>query len=140
MTDKRIINGVDVSGCEFRKDNQCFCTATTQVSLHGEDWCKYNSNCYYKQYVRKSNRILELGEENKYFKDLLKDCPRGICKYIEAEQKLSQIAELTKNATSPPCGLTDYDCTDCKDELTNYGKNCMTKVLQQIKQIAEEEQ
>lgn len=73
MTDKEImIDGVDVSGCEFLFENNnlktkdCECInhiyerINSSVTVYSE--CKYNHNCYYKQLKR-------LEAENKELKN-----------------------------------------------------------------------
>ena len=57
MTDKHIIDGVDVSGCECYNPN-----IKMDCILHPlqPDACKNNPNCYYKQLKRKEQECEEL--------------------------------------------------------------------------------
>lgn len=61
MTDKTIINGVDVSGCFHLYP-------TRECDLNGHypgfpKYCHEDPACYYKQSARKDERIMELEEE-----------------------------------------------------------------------------
>ena len=62
MTDKQIIiDGVDVSGCEFyigSKNLEFNCKQTPQSYF-----CKNNPKCYYKQLKRKEQECNELMEK-----------------------------------------------------------------------------
>lgn len=69
MSDKVIVDGVDVSGCGFRHkdtDNQCH-IALAFSEEYGECWhCEQIENCYYKQLQR-------LKIENEKMKQALED-------------------------------------------------------------------
>lgn len=59
MTDKIIIDGVDVSGCVYRDfKNRCCCDSSKpnegEPRITGNGGCEYNPNCYYKQLTRKT--------------------------------------------------------------------------------------
>ena len=75
MTDKQIIiDGVDVSGCEFlTKTRHC----KAHISIMGTDTnkCKCFSNCYYKQLKRKEQECEKLKEELEAVYDDCKGCP-----------------------------------------------------------------
>lgn len=73
MTDKEqiIIDGVDVSGCEYLKPYNygtqfsCCCDnskPSTPTRITGRGGCMYNLNCYYKQLARKTQECEELKE------------------------------------------------------------------------------
>lgn len=97
MKDKLIIDGVDVSGCEY-----IFTTRLNPITLKCENteprcryacsgWCKDNPDCHYKQSARKDERIREL--------ELLSSQMTCSVEKLahengELKQKLSQIAEL----------------------------------------------
>ena len=72
MTDKNIIiDGVEVSGCEFLLENSlhkiefsCICRGNSQENaLHLHLHCKNNPNCYYKQLKRKEQECERLDNE-----------------------------------------------------------------------------
>lgn len=65
-----IINGVDVSGCEFVGKYK-LCKAYCNTGIGKPCGCEYSIDCYFKQSARKDERIKEL------------------------EQKLSQVATLS---------------------------------------------
>ena len=63
MTDKQIIiDGVDVSGCEFYNKDDKTCREVN--GKYDTDICEFdkceNSNCYYKQLKRKEREYEEL--------------------------------------------------------------------------------
>ena len=86
MTDKQIIiDGVDVSGCEYiipphkqcpnkpmpyAKETSCFACKEHNTKLN---FCKNNPNCYYKQHKRDEQRIVEL---NKTIKAKEQECEK----------------------------------------------------------------
>lgn len=123
MTDKEqiIINGVDVSGCEFlTKTVHC----KAQMSIMGTDTnkCRCFPNCYYKQLQRRIaeceelkayaqaqenqretyyKEFLKLSQENKELKrkvELMMDCPD--CKVDEYKKALKGIEEYCENQIS----------------------------------------
>lgn len=77
MTDKEIIiDGVDVSGCEYR-DWRNFCCCDNSKENEGEEritgkgGCRYNPNCYYKQLKRKEQECEELEQTLMEIKGIL---------------------------------------------------------------------
>lgn len=77
MTDKEmIIDGIDVSKCEYR-DWRNFCCCDNSKENEGEErvtgrgGCKYNPNCYFKQLKRKEQALDEIKKyldiQQKYF-------------------------------------------------------------------------
>ena len=66
MTDKQIIiDGVDVSGCEWIRevglDSEYICTCNSPNKTSG--YCKDNHNCYYKQLKRAEQECERLKRE-----------------------------------------------------------------------------
>lgn len=110
MTDKTIINGVDVSGCEnyvlrVRYDALWDLNSKFHTCKH-KTLCSDNTNCYFKQSARKDERI------------------RGL------EQKLSQIAALSAEVIA--VGSDNYFGFLIQAVKT-------TAIIKQIKQIAQGE-
>lgn len=95
MTDKQIIiDGVDVSGCEWY----------SSTYFKPCDGCKNTPNCYYKQLKRDEQRIVEL---NKTIKAKEQECER-------LKQTLAQIKEIAEKIDdSDGCAYGDYDCNNC---------------------------
>lgn len=108
MTDKQIIiDGVDVSGCDFlaKKDDYCSYSGVTyaykgQCMCSDEEMCKEHPKCFYKKVLKQlkrkeqecefSNlRIIQLQETlNQYETDLsTKDCIVETCKAQYKELK-----------------------------------------------------
>ena len=73
MTDKQIIiDGVDVSGCEYcLKMTKYRCTIQRDIYKY---LCKENPNCYYKQFKRKEQECEELKEKVKELRQGWIDC------------------------------------------------------------------
>jgi hypothetical protein len=64
MTDKQIIiDGCDVSGCEFFDSGNCV-ECDMRVHFYGDIPCddECNRNCYYKQLKRAENQIVDLNK------------------------------------------------------------------------------
>lgn len=59
MTDKQIIDGIDVSGCEFyNKDDKTCREANGKYNMDICDFDKCeNLNCYYKQLVQTEQKL-----------------------------------------------------------------------------------
>lgn len=97
MTDKQIIiDGVDVSKCEYR-DWRNFCCCNNSKENEGEErvtgrgGCKYNPNCYYKQLKRKEQECKNLEEE-------LRGCRIGIKDISIENTEICKISEKYKQA------------------------------------------
>lgn len=126
MTDKTIIHGVDVSGCEFFfRDNingiftqeLCACMEEHTGTDSYKTQCLDNPNCYFKQSARKDERIRELEEKlsdaiklAKQNADSNEYCLQELEKENEdLKQKLSQIAQLAdKNSNT---NVNDFENT-----------------------------
>lgn len=83
-----IVDGVDVSGCEFWK-NYCRIAALPDFTGH---ICELNPSCYYKQLQRMKNTLDYIKEiaKNAYYKDLsARDC-------IECDTSFGLIIEKTE--------------------------------------------
>lgn len=64
MTDKIIIDGVDVAGCEFF-DNQPEHFCNKDATEYGCGVCDYNHNCLYKRFQRTQQQYNQVVEQNK---------------------------------------------------------------------------
>ena len=114
MTDKQIIDGVDVSGCAYityRDSENPICSETGQ-------YCKGYDICYFKQLKRKEQECEELKKELQAQRD-----------FTAHEQKLIY------------CVAYDETCktgNDCKQEKCIFKDNIKLKqTLAEIKEIAE---
>ena len=86
MTNKQIIDDVDVSGCEHLTEIQgCWLSTCDYLKYKGNitnEVCKYNPNCYYKQFKRKENELEELRQyHNKCCEEFKKEKQDLIDKY-----------------------------------------------------------
>ena len=77
MTNKQIIDGVDVSGCEWSGqidlDINIICNSNSPKKC--SSYCKDNHNCYYKQLALKEGIIKRLKEKHNR---MCKSCPQTI--------------------------------------------------------------
>ena len=75
MTDKQIIiDGVDVSGCEFYNKDDKTCREANgkyNIDICDFDKCE-NSNCYYKNWQRKEQECEELKEQLKEMNEVIR--------------------------------------------------------------------
>ncbi len=144
MTDKQImIDGVDVSGCEWLNHNQlCECAIKPADDFH----CHARPNCHYKQiqrldeecktlasqlsFVCKQKECLEqecerLKGKNNYSPEVLKQCPHykndNICTYLGYETKCEG-----------DCNYTAFQ--DFIAEIDDL-KNVNSKLQQQLDQL-----
>lgn len=120
MTDKEIIiNGVDVSGCQFRD--------TPYFSPCGG--CKNDDNCYYKQLQRKTKECEELkkqlmqkDEVDIFFNTPVENWsnnPCEICQYKNEYKRYEQALEEIKKYTR------EQFCDNCEDiNSTEYTCHC----------------
>ena len=72
MTEEIIIDGINVSACEYR-DQRNFCHCDNSKENEGEEritgigGCKYNPNCHFKQLKRAEQKLEKVKEYcNKY--------------------------------------------------------------------------
>lgn len=96
MTDKPIIiDGVDVSGCEFLCNGKFWCEAhkilvNTKKMLKGDGLiaCNEKYNCYYKQLQRAKDECIRLGNERT--SDLVQQLQRKTAECEELKEELTQ--------------------------------------------------
>lgn len=132
MTEEIIIDSVNVAGCEYAltpkkqcpvkpmyyaKETSCIACKEHNTKLN---FCKNNTNCYYKQLQR-------LKQENERYKQLLKGCPAedddcGFCEIDKQNKKLKQENENEKKAYN-----------ECM-----YYLACMTEQRNKLKSALEE--
>ena len=120
MTDKQIIDEVDVSGCLFYQTNfeedydvkiKHYCS-----NWHNSCESNNNSNCYYKQLKRKEQECKQLKAENDKMKkqvcglrpELKYIIDKTCCKYnIEAKTYHEKIVEIINNLDKLSKTLTE---------------------------------
>ena len=95
MTDKQIIiDGIDVSGCEYCLNNKLkgkthapaksmpYAKETSCIECKTKstryNFCKHNPNCYYKQLKRAEQKLAKIKEAVKYYAEIR--CEN--CKYL----------------------------------------------------------
>lgn len=166
MTEKEqiIIDGVDVSGCEYLECGMCNAERDNDGYTDCECYSSECSNCYFKQLARKTQECEELKRDyqeleqrhNEVFQEFerlkieceeLKDFARRegnqreiyYKEFLRTNSVLEEIEEIVNVDFSLPCARTD--CTypkPCKDSLTENGTKCMHFALLKIKDIVRE--
>lgn len=137
MTDKQIINGVDVSWCIHSNDNN-----NDECNITGM-LCKHYSNCYYKQLKRKEQ---ECEEYKKKLDNIQDSCPASVdCSYRQCDK--DRIAELKKELSSLlaeknalEIGRDEYkqECQLLKQALKNQNIVAIVEENDQLKAENEE--
>ncbi len=62
MTDKQIIDGIDVSKCLYSRTNNKMIMCKACNSGIGSPYCEYETNCYYKQLKRAEQKLEKIKE------------------------------------------------------------------------------
>ena len=89
MTDKQIINGIDVSGCDFYIDSKNLeynCKQTPQSYF-----CKNNPDCHYKQLKAKEQECERLKHDNDYEVGALEKTIDNLKAELEQERTLKEM-------------------------------------------------
>ena len=100
-----IIDGVDVSGCEYYDEERPTLTCTCE-----EYPCSECPNCHYKQLARKTAECEELKEQFKLAEPLYQSCNIKDKKIKNYEQTLAEIKEIAE----PYKMLIKKICGNCK--------------------------
>ena len=107
MTEEIIINGVNVSECEFIAKEDEYSSYDRvykgQCRCSNEEMCKNHPNCFYKKALKQLKRKEQECEALK--------------------QILTEIKEIAKNMNNE-CFYSDFDCKDCdmKNGCTYFNK------------------
>ena len=129
MTDKQIIiDGVDVSGCEFvfvGKDKKakisCWCNKLNFI-------CKDNPNCYYKQLDQLKAENEELKKQLTILDDetiVVEITENQFEEYQKLKQTLTEIKEIAK-----------YELNNLTESAINGGR--YVEILQKISEVLDE--
>lgn len=126
MTDKEIIiNGVDVSECEYRDcRNFCHCDKSKENEgeerITGKGGCKYNPNCYFKQRERamKENeklkiQLMQKSEVDTFFNTPIEGWDNDACKICEYKQNYQAKEQECEELKEKQKELL-HDCNSCK--------------------------
>lgn len=107
MTKQIIIDGVDVSGCDFHSISRYCAIGCQQKNYEGLDKkcrmfeiCEENSKCYYKQLQKLKSELKhfasELKRRNQDFENVLKHILE-ICRCLQGEcEEYVRIEDLTR--------------------------------------------
>lgn len=147
-----IIDGVDVSGCEYYFDEKCRCMdASIMQDFYSYPQCNSNPNCYYKLYKRKEQECESLRnllvEQNDVMRtnelmmkefgiEILRDITTGditvrSIKLIELKQKCEELNKEIHNLNST---INFIKVTE-HSAINKYNK--LKQTLTEIKEIAE---
>lgn len=126
MTNKQtIVNGVDVSECEFYWLEKDLCN---NGNLTGD--CQENKDCIYKRYIRKEQECEELNNTITNLENIRDEFSTKL------DQLKSENEDLKKSILQ--------ECPNCGEEYLNYKgvelyyeNNDLKQTLAEIKEIAE---
>lgn len=155
MTDKEkiIIDGVNVSECEFYSSNSGNClefNGKYTIDICDSAKCSNNPNCYFKQLKRKEQECENLKAEEKYLKQCCAKAGEELAKhsfdydgkeknlvvqamelnekYEKLEKALEEIEDLMQTVSdADECSYGDFDCCNCDND-----NSCPTKVKRLI--------
>lgn len=128
MIDKHIIDGVDVSRCEFALELidtdriKCHCIkGLTKMSCNQpesirRDWCDQNPDCLYKQYSRKKQECVEWKKCNeRLLQALIKDQSEIVQKNIDETNILltKENADLQQQLKTK-----EQECLELRERLS----------------------
>lgn len=128
MTNKQIIiDGVDVSGCEYYDEERPTLTCTCE-----EYPCSECPNCHYKQLARKTAKCEELKEKFKLAESLYRACNIKDKKINKLEQAIAEIKEIAEDMNEE-CFYDDFDCMNCdmQNGCTYFNKK---QIIQKIRE------
>ena len=99
MTDKQIIiDGIDVSECDRLNafpmqygEPQEICLTSFEQWGGQEKYCKDRPNCYYKQLIRKEQKLEKIKETVKYYAELkCEDCKYLSVSCVDCNEVIAQ--------------------------------------------------
>ena len=144
MTDKQIIiDGVDVSECEYHSLNKNNCSL---CSLSNNLICSYKPFCYYKQLKRKEQECEELkakckkyGEineqETKDYAELKAERDSYIDKYFLESQKVLKLNKVLKEIKE--ICKKESGWVNCSDNMPTETAIFAEQILQKISECEE---
>ena len=100
MTDKQIVDGVDVSGCEYLNTQNPKLDWSNCGHICKDTECKYKRLWWKKQYIRKEQECEELKKINKAN---AKSYEKHWYKLEKYKQTLAEIKEFVENEMTPNC-------------------------------------
>ena len=112
MTDKQIIDEVDVSWCEWIREIEldseyiCTCNSLNKTS----SYCKDNPNCYYKQLKRKAQSEAKLVKQIQTICDFINNRPeifKGV--YGSVDKIITEYAECKEQELKNICKAFDIE-------------------------------
>ena len=138
MTDKQIIDGVDVSKCKYidiENFEKPICHCISQRN-ECEMPCEYNKDCYFKQLARKEQECEELKKElmkkdevNTFFNTPIEGWSNDPCGICKLKQTLAEIKEIAECCQTP---------ANCKDYCQFYNEcidGGLPLILQKISEV-----
>ena len=110
MTDKEIIiDGVDVSGCEFYQiaENELYPKAQYCGSMR-TTFCENEPNCYYKQLKRLEQENAELKAENERLKEEKENLIEQLVTYNQFENSYNKYRQTLQEIKEIAGGVRNY--------------------------------
>lgn len=133
MTDKQIIiDGVDVSGCEYFEDEECLNPSETVVN------CEASPNCYYKQLKAKEQECEELKiyiesneQQVKEVETLVMDNDRLINELDLLKAENEELKKIIERLDVPKHEVIDMDIALENEKL----KQTLTEIETEMRKI-----
>lgn len=125
MTEKIIIDGVNVAGCQHlkeckdRKNPRCLLFDEKCHRIGFDD--SYEDICYYKQLQRLKQENEELGRKAFFAEQMARTTAATFCDKDKQINELQQVLEEIREIVNEPC-IEDEDCETCDS-------NCMSKEI-----------
>lgn len=135
MTDKIIIDGVDVSECEYINccDKKTKCIILQDDICADSQYCK-GCNCYYKQLKRKQQECEELKSDLTELSKII-DCKNGTILTFKAKlNQLKKTNEELRKCYKNNSALLDFEETNTTKLVNKVMK--LEQTLIEIKEIA----
>lgn len=132
MTNKIIIDGIDVSKCEFLQCGNC--EATRDVYGDSSYECKDDDmeNCYYKQLKRKEQEyknVSDIIRNTNVYSDIVDKCRDEILIYPSISERTNytdnEVDVLTLNAIIRRLEKKEQECEKLKEENEKLAIKCM---------------
>lgn len=120
--DEVIIDGVDVSGCDFLAKEDDYCSYSGEYRAYKgecgcseEEMCKDHPNCFYKKTLKQLARKTQECEELKKDRiNIIKEDAKDYRKLQQAEQKLKRIKQVCEDYCEQMCLCDSREtCKDC---------------------------
>lgn len=144
MTENKpiIIDGVDVSVCEFYCDKYCSLSNDRNEQLLFEEVCSEYSDCLFKQLARKTQECEELkkqliqkDEVNTFFNTPIDGWDNYPCKICESKQNYDQLKAIKEQAEQKLQKIREFATALCYTVMSDGVVTPQKDILQIIDEV-----